>query len=238
MSPVPPVIHRAQVGSTLDLLHRLAQEGAQAGTAVLADEQLQGRGARGHQWHSPVGGLWLSVLYRPAGPVVPEVLSLRLALTVVRALEVAAGPGPVAIKWPNDLLLDGRKLGGVLCELRWHGSTLAWIAAGVGINVANPLPPEVRAGAARLVDHHPEITPARLAAPLIEALRRLPLGRPALTDDEIAEWDRRDWLRGRRLAEPVSGIAIGVGRDGTLRVRGTGGSVIAARSGHVVLAGT
>lgn len=232
----PPVYRRAQVGSTLDVLHELAQAGAVSGTAVVAGEQLAGRGARGHVWHSPPGGLWLSLLYRPLGPVTPEVLSLRLALAAAAAIEAAAGEPGVRIKWPNDLMLDDRKLGGVLCELRWHGRTLTWIAAGLGLNVGNPLPAEVRASAVRLAERHPEATAAALAPALIEALRAVPLERPLLSEEELADWQRRDWLRGRRLAQPVGGTADGIGPDGSLRVQSPGGAIHSARTGHVVLA--
>lgn len=236
MSRAPLLIRETRVGSTLDVLHRLAQDGAAAGTAVVAEEQMTGRGARGRQWHSPPGGLWLSVLYRPEGAVVPEVLAIRLALAVAQTVEEAAGVDGIAIKWPNDLMLDDRKLGGVLCELRWHGSTLAWIATGVGLNVANPLPLEVRETAARLHDRRAGIAPGQLVVPVVDALRRLPVDQPVLSELELAHWARRDWLLGRRLAQPVNGIGGGVGPDGALRVRSTGGATISARSGHVVLA--
>src|SRR4051794_10686215 len=118
----------------MDRVHQLAEQGAPAGTAGLAEAQTRGRGARGREGHSPPGGLWLSVLYRPGSPLGVELLSLRLGLHVAEALEsVAPGLG-VMLKWPNDLMVSDRKLGGILCEARWQGESLAWVAAGLGLN--------------------------------------------------------------------------------------------------------
>ena len=130
-----------RVDSTMDLLHQLAAEGAAEGTAVIAGEQLEGRGSRGRSWHSPPGGLWLSMLFRPAGCAV-EVMSLRVGLAVAEALDDLV-PHPVQLKWPNDLMLGERKVGGILCEARWQGHTLGWVAVGVGMNVRNAVPQEL-----------------------------------------------------------------------------------------------
>src|SRR4051794_17490868 len=111
----------------MDRLHELAEQKAPAGTAVVAEGQTGGRGARGRPWHSPPGGLWLSVLYRPPAPGGLELLSLRLGLLVAAELEAAIPGLPVMLKWPNDLMLRDRKLGGILCEARWQGEAPGWI---------------------------------------------------------------------------------------------------------------
>src|SRR5262245_17469457 len=137
----------------MDRLHELAEQGAPAGTALLAEEQTAGRGSRGRAWHSSPGGLWLSVLYRLPSPGGVELLSLRLGLLVAAALEGTAPELPVMLKWPNDLILRDRKLGGILCEARWQGESLAWVAAGLGLNVTNSIPDELRHTATALGEH-------------------------------------------------------------------------------------
>ena len=137
----------------MDRLHQLAEQGAPAGTAVLAEAQTGGRGSRGRAWHSPPGGLWLSVLYRPPSPAGVELLSLRLGLLVATALEAAAPAAPVALKWPNDLMVGDRKVGGILCEARWQGESLAWVAAGLGLNVTNDIPDECTSRPRRSAEH-------------------------------------------------------------------------------------
>src|SRR6185369_6775816 len=117
------------------------------------EAQTGGRGSRGRAWHSPPGGLWLSVMYRPPSPAGVELLSLRLGLLVATALEAAAPGLPVALKWPNDLMVGDRKLGGILCEARWQGESLAWVAAGLGLNVTNDIPDDVHLTATALAEH-------------------------------------------------------------------------------------
>jgi BirA family biotin operon repressor/biotin-[acetyl-CoA-carboxylase] ligase len=219
----------------MDVLHELAASGAEAGTAVIAGEQLEGRGSRGRSWHSPPGGLWLSVLFRP--PVIEglEVLSLRAGMAVAEAVE-AVVPKPLHLKWPNDLMLEGRKVGGVLCEARWQGDSLGWIAVGVGMNVRNRIPEELGSVAISLADEQPQITPDVIAPPVLAALRQLDLSAGQLSHPELKRFARRDWLRGRELLQPVAGTAAGLGEDGALLVRTSIGSEVSIRSGPVQLA--
>jgi BirA family transcriptional regulator, biotin operon repressor / biotin---[acetyl-CoA-carboxylase] ligase len=231
-----PRVHRFDsVPSTQDLVHELAADGAPAGTAVLAAEQTAGRGRRGHGWVSPRGGLWLSVLCRPGTPPALEVLSLRVALRVATALEAAVPGGRLLIKWPNDLLLGGRKLGGILCEARWQGETPVWVAVGLGLNVSNPIPLELAAHAISLAELIPGIVPDMLVAPLISAIAGAGQEGGPLTPAELTGYRERDWLLGRPLLEPVKGVASGVEPDGALRIQQPDGGVTLARSGTVLL---
>ena len=230
-------LHRfTQIDSTLDVIHGLAAEGAAEGTVVVAEEQLEGRGSRGQTWHSPPGGLWLSVLCRPATAVGVEVLSLRAGLAVAEALDDFGGLPPVTLKWPNDIMLGDRKLGGILCEARWQGSAPAWVAIGLGLNVVNPIPAEIREAATNLAACRADLRPGDLLPTIISRLSTLGAGGPELSETELAAFARRDWLRGRVLAQPAAGIALGVRSDGSLEVRGCGGELSAARAGHVELA--
>jgi BirA family transcriptional regulator, biotin operon repressor / biotin---[acetyl-CoA-carboxylase] ligase len=223
-----------RVSSTMDVIHQLAAEGAVPGTAVLAGEQLEGRGSRGRIWHSPVGGLWLSVVFKP--PVVEglEVISLRVGLAVAEAIQFRVTK-TVQLKWPNDLMLEGRKLGGVLCEARWQGDALGWVAVGVGMNVRNRVPGELRSVAVSLCELVPGITVEDVADPVLVALRALDLGTGRLSPSELDRFARRDWLRGRTIREPA-GRVTGVGEDGALLVRTASGSEVSLRSGTVEVA--
>jgi BirA family transcriptional regulator, biotin operon repressor / biotin---[acetyl-CoA-carboxylase] ligase len=224
-----------RVSSTMDVLHQLAGEGAEAGTAVIAGEQLEGRGSRARTWHSPPGGLWLSVLFRPASAAGVEVASIRVGLAVAEAVDSFA-PRPLQLKWPNDLMLAGRKVGGVLCEARWQGDSPGWVAVGVGMNVRNRIPDELSSVAATLAAGRSEVTPETVAEPVVAALRRLDLEPAGLSPDELERFARRDWLRGRRVREPVPGIVAGLRQDGALLVRADQGPDIPLRSGPVEVA--
>jgi BirA family biotin operon repressor/biotin-[acetyl-CoA-carboxylase] ligase len=230
------VIRLPTVDSTMDLLHGLAAEGAEAGTVVIAGEQTGGRGSRGRSWHSPSGGLWLSVLLRPSSAAGVELLGLRIGLAVTEAL-ANLGPGvPVAIKWPNDLMVGDRKLGGILCEARWQGASLGWVVAGVGINVVNPIPPELGAMATSLADRLPGITPQVIEPAVTARLRALHAAAERLRPSELRALRQRDWLYGRPLLAPEPGIGQGIADDGALLVRRTGGEIVAVRAGAVELA--
>jgi BirA family biotin operon repressor/biotin-[acetyl-CoA-carboxylase] ligase len=236
VTPVPKVLRLSTVGSTMDFLHQLAADGAEEGTVVVAREQTSGRGSRGRVWRSPPGGLWLSTLYRPRAPAGVELLSLRVGVAVAKAIEDAGSGLRLAIKWPNDLILDDRKLGGILCEARWQGEALAWIVVGIGLNVANRIPPELAAGATRLADRLPAMGPEALELPVSASLRALDPAGERLDPAELAALRARDWLRGRRLLAPVAGRSEGIAADGALLVRDAAGAVCEVRAGSVELA--
>jgi BirA family transcriptional regulator, biotin operon repressor / biotin---[acetyl-CoA-carboxylase] ligase len=232
-----PIVHWFDaLPSTQDALHELAQGGATVGTTVVAREQTLGRGSRGRGWESPLGGLWMSVLCRPPGQLAMEVLSLRIALAVAAAVAQRAPGISLQLKWPNDLMLAGRKLGGILCEARWQGGALGWVAVGLGMNVANPIPEGVRETAIALASVAAAITPDLLAEPLARAITDTGERRGLLTAAELSGYRSRDWLLGKKLLTPGPGIADGLAEDGSLRIRGRDGAVAGFRSGTVTLA--
>lgn len=225
-----------RIASTQDTAHQLAAEGGPDGTAVVAVEQTSARGSRGRGWSSPRGGLWLSVICRPATGPALEVLSLRAALAVAAALE-SAGIAGASIKWPNDVMIGDRKLGGILCEARWTGEQLGWIVIGVGMNVRNDLPPELRATAVTLAGAGSALRAGDLVAPIVAALRSAGSLGGTLGPAERAAFAARDWLVGRTLSAPVAGTAEGVTETGVLRIRAPGAVLHMARTGPVVVSG-
>ena len=232
----PPLHQLERVDSTQDVLHELAAAGAPAGTAVAAGEQVAGRGRRGRRWSSPPGGAWLSVLYRPSSSTAAELLALRVGLATAAVVEALVGRA-VSVKWPNDLMLGDAKAGGVLCEARWQGELPAWVVAGVGINVRNVPPADVRLPATRLADWAPALQVHDVVASLVESLRGVePLG-ARLSDSDLAAFAARDWLRGRPLLEPSAGTAAGLDASGALLVRAPDGTIHRVRAGTVVTAG-
>ncbi len=229
------MVHRFDaVQSTMDVLHQLAAEGAGEGTVVVAEEQLAGRGSRGRSWHSPRGGLWVSALLRPS--TATEVLSLRVGLTVEEALRCLGPDLPLSLKWPNDLMLGERKLGGILCEARWSGSAPSWVAVGIGINVRNPIPAALSPTAVALAEELPWVSPDAALEVLLPRLRALDPGSSELDEVELSRLASRDWLRGRRVCRPVEGSADGIERDGSLRIVGDDGVITRVRAGSIELA--
>ena len=220
----------------MDVLHARALEGAPAGTAVLAAEQTGGRGSRGNLWISPVGGLWLSVLLRPERSSGLDLLSLRAGLAVSEALSSMEPGTPIRIKWPNDLMLGDRKVGGILCEARWQGDALGWVVVGLGLNVTNPVPEGLREVAGNLAHRLPGRSPAELAEPLAEVIRRIETGTSTLAATEVERFATLDWLRGRPVKAHAAGVGDGIAADGALLLRLGDVRRVALRAGPVELA--
>ena len=131
-----PVLFFESVGSTNDVAHARAAAGAAEGLLVVAEEQTAGRGRLDRTWWAPPGrSLLMSLLFRP--PVAAHLavqLTMCLGLGAVEGIEDVTGLRP-ALKWPNDLVLGGRKLGGMLSETRLVGDRLDWVVLGLGLNV-------------------------------------------------------------------------------------------------------
>jgi BirA family transcriptional regulator, biotin operon repressor / biotin---[acetyl-CoA-carboxylase] ligase len=224
--------------STQEVAHRLAGEGAPHGTGVAAREQTSGRGTRGRAWHSPIGGLWMSVICRPGKAAPATCFSLRAGLAAALAIEAAyPGTPTLQLKWPNDVYLHGRKLAGVLCEARWQGDSLAWIVTGIGVNVANAVPDELTGTAATLREVAPGATPEALAEGLAAAIATAAETGGPLHEPEMINFARRDYLSGRRLGAPVEGVAVGIAATGELLVRDDHGVVHRVLEARVELAG-
>jgi BirA family biotin operon repressor/biotin-[acetyl-CoA-carboxylase] ligase len=229
-----------QASSTNDVIRRAALAGAPAGTTAIADFQTGGRGRLGRPWVAPAGaGLLLSVLCRPdpgGSAEAAGALPIRVGLAVARALRSAANI-TIALKWPNDILAEGAKLGGILCEAAGD-----FVVAGIGINVhqqAADFPPEVRSEATslRLVTGLP-CSRARVAGEILQELRRLFQHRhEPLETSELLCFAAADALAGRRVAVDgqLAGVAAGIDRLGGLLVQAPGGSrVIHAGTVRVV----
>jgi BirA family biotin operon repressor/biotin-[acetyl-CoA-carboxylase] ligase len=227
----PHVAFHTRLGSCLDTLHELAAAGAAAGTVVVSAEQLAGRGREGRPWHSPEGGVWLAVLFRP--PVAaPGAVSLRAGLVIAAAVDALTGAPGAEVKWPNDVYLRERKLAGVLCESRWLGEHLQWLAVGIGVNVCNPVPPDVAGRAISLCEVLPHVRRIDLLDQVVPALDAVGAGGELLTEAERVAFAARHRLDGRAILAPVAGVVRGVASDGALMVETPAGR-IAVRDGSV-----
>lgn len=130
------VLSYRTLGSTNQLAFRLAEGGAPEGILIVADEQTKGRGRMGRSWHSPPRvGLWMSIILRPdIPPFKAPGLSICAGLALAQAISHLTGI-EAKIKWPNDCLLNGRKVGGILLELSAELDRINFVVAGVGVNV-------------------------------------------------------------------------------------------------------
>lgn len=227
---LPRVLVVVQTTSTMDEAHALAARGAVAGTLVLAHMQSAGRGRTGGAWVSVEGSSVLCTLVeRPSGANALDVLSLRVGLGVAAALDAFA-PSPVGVKWPNDIIIDGGKVAGILVEARWREGKPEWVALAIGINVtaAPPQQPNARAllpGSARLM----------VLDRVLPALRFAAAQAGPLTAAELSAWAARDRLAGKEITGPIAGRVRGVLPTGELYLDTPNGEA-ALRSGSITLA--
>jgi len=220
----PHVGYHHRLASCLDALHELATAGASAGTVVVGAEQLAGRGREDRHWHSPEGGVWLAVLFRP--PVAaPGAVAIRAGMVVADAVDALLQVPRAEVKWPNDVYLDGRKLAGVLCESRWLGDHLQWLAVGIGVNVCNPVPPELAGRAVSLCEVLPEVRRIDVLDLVVPALDAVAAGSEPLTEAECVAFVARHRLEGRAIRAPVAGRVHGIASDGGLLVDTPAGRV-------------
>jgi BirA family biotin operon repressor/biotin-[acetyl-CoA-carboxylase] ligase len=224
--------HFASVNSTNTLLLQAAANGAPEGTVYVADEQTAGRGRSDHAWHSALGeGLYLSALVKPSLPLQEALLlSLASGLAAWQAVSETAALD-LDLRWPNDLLLRGKKLGGILVETAvdsGDNAPLRYAVIGIGINLhQRAFPPELDALATSLTLETPR-TVAReaLAIALLRALD-LELTHLESSSDSTASLRSRfaecsTWVRGKRVHVPeqqgYTGTTAGLDSRGFLLV--------------------
>jgi BirA family biotin operon repressor/biotin-[acetyl-CoA-carboxylase] ligase len=200
-----------EVDSTQDIAHAKAAAGAPEGTVIVARAQRAGRGREGRRWISGhERGVWCSIVERPAAQAV-ALLAIRVALEVAESLDQWSDER-VLVKWPNDLLVGGRKLAGILIDARWNGAAVAWVAIGVGVNVVAPVGVDgagLRAGTPR----------ESVLEAVVGAVRRAAAEtRDRLGVEELDRLAARDALAGRRILSPGVGTVQGIDASGALVV--------------------
>lgn len=233
------------IGSTNDHAARLAGRGCPQGTVVMADRQTRGRGQRGRRWFSPPGaGVYLSLVLRPPlTPAQAPKITLLAAVAAAEALIDTAGL-EARIKWPNDVLVGGRKIAGILCQMDAAGDRVAHVIVGAGINVNTPagiLPGDIGVTATSVLMETG--APASRTAVARAFLRRLERHYSASLDDGfaavLARWRELSCLTGREVRVdgtegPVRGVVVGIDEEGALVLRDRGGALRRIPSGEII----
>ena len=238
--------HYVDIATTMTVAGELARQDAPDGAVVVAERQQQGRGRLGREWHSAPGrGIWMTIILRPPlSPMELAPLTLMAAVAVADGIEHSTGLRP-GIKWPNDLLLDGRKVCGILTELVAEQDAVQFVLLGIGINVHQGLeefPADLRSLATSLA--------LATGAPV----DRVQLFRDvvAALDHEydvllregfgpvLARWTERSITLGRRVAvtgtgRTLRGVAEELTPQGGLVVRDDDGARHTVLSGDVTL---
>nr|WP_305042159.1 biotin--[acetyl-CoA-carboxylase] ligase [Geoalkalibacter sp.] len=238
------LVYFSETDSTNIQAQRLGEEGAPDGTVVVADGQSAGKGRLGRRWHSPPGvNLHLSVLLRPAVPPqrAPQ-LSFVAAVAVARAIREYCGLA-ADVKWPNDLLLDGRKVAGLLSEMNAESERIHYVVLGLGINVnleAHQFPEDLRYPATSLKlatgRRWPRAPLARLLLQHLDQLYAQFLGEGfapiARQWEELCPWQGRR-IEVDRGADRVQGLFAGIDEQGALLLDEGGGAPLKIYAGDV-----
>jgi BirA family biotin operon repressor/biotin-[acetyl-CoA-carboxylase] ligase len=250
------VIYHPRLTSTMALARQAARQGAAEGTVVVADEQTAGKGRLKRLWLSPVGSIALSIILYPDMSYLPclmmlaslavvhsieAILMMLASLAVVHSIEAITGL-KAQLKWPNDVLIDDKKVCGILIESDLRGNTVDYAIIGIGINVNFRLTdfPEILPHATSLADEvKKEISRVAVIRHLLIETEKLYLALPD-GDPIYFEWQDKLVTLGRKVQVEsgetfLTGIAESVARDGSLLLRHSDGSVTSVVAGDVTL---
>lgn len=240
-----PLVYRETTGSTNDDAMELGRQGAEEGTTVIAEEQTRGRGRLGRQWVSPPEkNVYLSVILRPP---IPARLAPQLGIVAgVGLVEAIRNWVPeAALKWPNDVLIAGRKVAGILVEMVAKGDDVDFAVVGIGVNGnmrIEEFPPELRDTAGSLaIALGRDVDRTELA---LAVLQHLEAEYETYLQHGFApvriRWLDRAAIVGKEIAvrhgnDEVRGVALGISDDGTLELRRADGQLVEILSGDVFL---
>ena len=239
-----PIHYFEKLDSTNLKASQLAREGAPEGTCVIAESQDSGRGRFNREWFSPPGkNIYLSIIFRPnVPPLRIQGLTLVAAVAVAEAIESRTALVP-QIKWPNDLLIDGKKIAGILTEMTADQDRIHSVVLGVGLNVnieGGEFPPELSELATSLSEKKGERC-SRVA--LVAALLiRLEIRYRTFLEDGLApvlpHWNRRSFVSNRTVrvvdgGTIITGKVIGLDEDGALKLSNSKGETIRVIAGDV-----
>ena len=235
-----------QTTSTNDVIEKLARDGVKEGVVVFAESQTRGRGRLGRKWISPARkGLWFSILLRPdLRPQETTQLTVASATALRRAIQSETGLKP-EIKWPNDILIGGKKVAGILTELSAELDKIRCVVLGIGIDVnldAGELPAELKKTATSLkIETGEAVSRAELAAAILRELdedySRVCAGKFQKIADE---WEDHCATIGRNVTvqigdRKIRGRAESLGEDGALLLRTEHGHLERITGGNVTL---
>jgi BirA family transcriptional regulator, biotin operon repressor / biotin---[acetyl-CoA-carboxylase] ligase len=236
-STLGQVIHYEEsVPSTQKIAHDLASNGAVEGTLVIADEQTAGRGRLMREWHSSLGnGVWMSLILKPHLPPqkAPQ-FTLITAVAVVQAIEEVTELQP-QIKWPNDILINGKKVTGILTELQAESDKINSIIIGIGMNVNHSIdhfPDEIQAIATSLaIEQGAQLSRAKVVQTILERMESLytlymkegftPI--KLLWESYAVSIGKR--IRARTINGTIEGTALGITAEGVLKIEDQEGIV-------------
>lgn len=242
------VLHYEEIASTQDIACKLARQGAEEGTIVIAEKQTKGRGRQGKSWSSPGGGLYFSIILRPnLEPAQALQLPLVVGVAVAKAIKKVTALQP-RLKWPNDIVIAGKKVGGILIETSTKQGKIDHTVLGIGLNVNTAkslLPEAIRGTATSLVEEGGQnISPLKLLQCLFREFEALYIEFLAYGFDKTRkQWKAMSNTIGSRVkidsgGAEIEGEALDIDSEGFLLLRRENGNIDRVISGDVSLTTT
>jgi BirA family biotin operon repressor/biotin-[acetyl-CoA-carboxylase] ligase len=242
------MVYRESAGSTQSIAIALAEKG-KTNAVVIAEQQSGGRGRMKRKWVSPRGGIWISIVLKPAVPAAAStMLPFVAAVAVCDAIRESTGLAAL-LKWPNDIMVAGKKVAGILLDLSAEAETVNYAVIGIGINA------NVDASKLKIIDREGRPAVASLRDELGSEVNRLQLVKTLLEKLEhfylvlekggphaiVAEWRNRSDMVGKKVTvmqqhgKSRQGVATGINDDGSLAVRTPAGEMMNVVSGDVLV---
>jgi BirA family biotin operon repressor/biotin-[acetyl-CoA-carboxylase] ligase len=237
------IYHFFKVDSTNRVAMDLGHSGEEEGAVVLAEEQTAGRGRAGHSWHSErASGIYVTALLRPKlSPVQAPLLTMMAGLAAHAAIQAHAGAA-VDLKWPNDLLIEGKKVGGILTEMHAEPSQIKFVIVGIGLNVNQEKFPGELSGIATSLRAATGRVHSRLEL-LVRLLREFESGYNRFLAEGTSSVVERfaaisSYTNGKRVRvangkDSFTGVTAGLAPEGLLLVKQDGGQVVTVIAGDV-----
>jgi len=226
--------------STQDVADSLAREGVSEGTVVISEKLTRGRGRMGRHWIADKGGLWLSIVFRPKEMRYIHLMSIAVGVAVANTIKQLLNID-AKVKWPNDILVNDKKVAGILVEGKVEADRVHYLVVGIGINVNNDLPEELKENATTLKEIIGRQIPR--VPILITLLKNIDEIYRELSRDAkervLDLWRSLSATIGRMVkvithGEEIIGIAEDIDRDGSLIIRKPDGSKTKIYAGDVI----
>ena len=229
--------HFREIGSTMDMARELANRGAEEGTIVVAESQSWGRGRLKRAWLSPQGGIYFTVILRPKispiyAPRINLMASVAVATTIRKLLGLTA-----ELKWPNDVLIEGRKVCGILAEMEAETDVINFVNLGIGINANTAISQFGKRATSLKEELGKEISRKEFFSSVLEEIAKQ---QALLTKEDLLEgWKKLSTTLNKNVrivapGEEMVGQAVDIDTSGALIIKGKDGSLRSAVAGDCI----
>jgi BirA family biotin operon repressor/biotin-[acetyl-CoA-carboxylase] ligase len=233
----PKIHHFHEVSSTMDVARELARKGVEEGTLVIAERQTTGRGRLSREWQSPQGGIYFTIILKPKiSPSQASRINLMASVAVARTIRKLFGLS-AELKWPNDVLINGKKVCGILAEMDAETDTVNFVNVGIGINANSPISQLEHTATSLKEQLGREISRKEFLRSLVNEINEQYV---LLTRAELLEeWKNlsvtlNKWVRVVSLGETMEGQAIDIDASGALLIKGRDGLVRTVIAGDCI----